>query len=289
MMWKRILLTATICFASSVFSRADESEAASSSPSAAETPNAGEVLKKLEKLRDPLQQRVSGCCDQLTAARSALQEAIAQRDAAHAQLKSSFRRMEIGALLLKSMCSSICIGNESYSKEDIAGAVTTLILEFRETKQVHDVCQKTVAERKEILLSVDTRVAKWQKAEREILGEISLLKAELDLLGAQKDQNIGPVSEGLVKSERLLSEISGLLQLTASDSTTTAAKPAEEPVQESEISEHDAVDAEAEHNAVDVETEHDAVDAETEHDAVDAETEHDAVVQEVDMILNETH
>ena len=186
MMWKRILLTTTICFASSVVSRADESEAASSSPSAAEAPNAGEVLEQLEKLKDPLQQRVSGCCDQLTAARSALQEAIAQRDAAHVQLKSSFRRMEIGALLLKSMCSSVCIGNESYSREDIADAVTTLILEFRETKQVHDVCQKTVAERKEILLSVETRVAKWQKAEREILGEISLLKAELDLLGAQE-------------------------------------------------------------------------------------------------------
>ena len=232
MKWNRIVLTAAVCVFSGLC-QADDPMGTPCGQSAQQTHNSEGILQQLEKLQEPIHVRVSDCNEELELAQCALKSAIAERDAACADMQLAIERISAGGKLLKSMCSTICIGGELYSKEDVAGALKSLICDYLAAKQVHDIRQKTVAERKTSLQAVEVRVAKWQKAERDLLKEISLLKAEHDLSVAQQEQPSTSDSVDtteVVKAERLLKEISGLLTVQVTSVTTTVAKPAAETV-----------------------------------------------------------
>lgn len=194
-------------------------------------PKTATLARNLESFKVPVQRKVGACSRELQLASKAAREASQRRNAVFNELMLTKCRLEKSISILKAMCSATCINGAEYSKEDVAETVKAFFAEYRAAEEALVLREKTVEIRNAVLAKTELKVAKWRKAERELLQQISLLRAQHDLFLAEK-QVARPISEPqIVQSERLLSEISAMFPNRETQKAMVVAKPVPGPTE----------------------------------------------------------
>jgi len=181
------------------------------------------VLRKLESFQSPVHSRVDLCENELPTAEAAVTQAMEARDAAAARVGKSLERVECTAGILEAMCDKVCIGDSIYTKEDVGNALKTVIADHRTDKEILQLSEAALAQRQATLVKVGEKVAKWQRAEQELLQQVALLKAEQSVRTALvAGGQVLPVLAVPASPEKLLSDLNNLLEGNRGVSVTAA-------------------------------------------------------------------
>jgi hypothetical protein len=184
------------------------------------------VLRKLESFQTPVHSRVNLCENELAAAEAAVKQATEARDAASVRVSKSLERVECTAGILETMCDRVCIGDSIYTKEEVGNALRTVIADHRTDKEILELSEAALAQRQATLVKVGEKVAKWKRAEQELLQQVALLKAEQSVRTAlAAGGQVQPALAMPTSPEKLLSDLNNLLESNRS-ATVTAAKVA---------------------------------------------------------------
>ena len=180
------------------------------------------VLRKLECFQTPVHSRVNLCENELAAAEAAVKQATEARDAASGRVAKSLERVECTAGILETMCDKVCIGNGIYSKEEVGAALKTVIADHRTDKEILALSETALAQRQATLVKVGEKVAKWKRAEQELLQQVALLKAEQSVRTALavSGQSV-PVLAVPASPEKLLADLNNLLESNRGVTVTT--------------------------------------------------------------------
>ena len=182
------------------------------------------VLRKLESFQTPVHSRVNLCEDELATAKAAVKQATEARDAASVRVSNSLERVECTAGILETMCDKVCIGDSIYTKEEVGAALKTVIADHRTDKEILALSETALAQRQATLVKVSEKVAKWKRAEQELLQQVALLKAEESVRTAlAAGGQVQPALAVPASPEKLLSDLNNLLESNRS-ATVTAAK-----------------------------------------------------------------
>jgi len=171
------------------------------------------LLRRLESLKTPVHSRVDICEDELAIANAAVTVTTADRDAAAGRVAKSMERVACAANLLESMCSKVCLDGEVYSKEQVAAALQTLIADHLTDKNILKLSEDALVQRQATAFQVAEKVAKWQRAQQELLQQVALLKAEHNVQTAQVASiRTGSAPASVSSPEKLLSELNQMLE-----------------------------------------------------------------------------
>lgn len=153
------------------------------------------ALQLLVALQQPVQVRVHNCESELQLAAQNLRAAVCRRDAAQASAAAILNRAEATACILKKMGCTVEVNCKTFSKEEVAATLNTLLGQYRSATCDVKAAELIVAERTAELKMVKDRVVKWQQAETALLAQVSMLRAEQD---AAKQANLAAAANELI-------------------------------------------------------------------------------------------